>query len=203
MKKLLVLAAVMTLFASPALAGIDGSAHDFVNGKNAAGTSVAISGATEICVFCHTPHNATDDKLPLWNRTLPANNVYTMYNSATFDGDPNNDVPGPESLACLSCHDGTIAVDAYGSNTGSNKLGESGGYLDGSSALLSQDLTDDHPIGVTLTNNSDQLKTPVTAELFSDKVECASCHDVHDGTIGDFLITSNANSALCLDCHDK
>ena len=39
--------------------------------------------------------------------------------------------------------------------------------------------------------------------LFSNQVECASCHDVHDNTLGMFLRISNANSDLCLTCHNK
>jgi cytochrome c peroxidase len=35
------------------------------------------------------------------------------------------------------------------------------------------------------------------------KVQCASCHEVHDQTIYRFGKISNAGSALCLTCHNK
>ena len=91
----------------------------------------------------------------------------------------------------------------------------------GSSAILGTDLSDDHPIsftyGTTLATADGELFDPtITASglggnidadmLFgatNDQLECASCHDVHDDTHGNFLIMSNTASALCLTCHNK
>lgn len=70
----------------------------------------------EVCVYCHTPHGATTEA-PLWNRTLPATGGYTPYLSSTID--TNIGQPDGISLACLSCHDGTIAVDAIRNAPGS------------------------------------------------------------------------------------
>ncbi|MCP4668022.1 MAG: cytochrome c3 family protein, partial [Deltaproteobacteria bacterium] len=40
--------------------------------------------------------------------------------------------------------------------------------------------------------------------LFLDKIECASCHDVHNAYDNDHLLNVDNNaSALCLACHDK
>lgn len=64
----------------------------------------------EICVYCHTPHAAnTQVSLPLWNRTIPST-TYNTYNSSTLTQSVSQ--PGPNSLSCLSCHDGTVAVDS-------------------------------------------------------------------------------------------
>ena len=41
------------------------------------------------------------------------------------------------------------------------------------------------------------------ARLFNGKVECSSCHLVHDPSIPPFLRKSNAGSQLCLTCHVK
>ena len=39
-------------------------------------------GTTEVCVFCHTPHNSSGD-LPLWNRySSSGSRVYLMYTSS-------------------------------------------------------------------------------------------------------------------------
>lgn len=46
MKKLLVIAAALALFATPALALIEGSKHDLATGTEGA------------CSYCHVPHNA-------------------------------------------------------------------------------------------------------------------------------------------------
>jgi len=34
-------------------------------------------------------------------------------------------------------------------------------------------------------------------------VECASCHNPHDNSLGNFLRRANAGSASCLSCHIK
>jgi len=73
----------------------------------------------EICVFCHTPHNANNDldndgtldhedpnrsRAPLWNRRLTHTHVFEVYTSPTMNADCDA-TPSPLSLACLSCHD--------------------------------------------------------------------------------------------------
>ncbi|MDH5528061.1 MAG: hypothetical protein OEY97_12225 [Nitrospirota bacterium] len=63
----------------------------------------------EACVYCHTPHNGSP-VAPLWNRNLSDPEGYQMYSSPNFDSKPGN-APDGISLACLSCHDGTVAVD--------------------------------------------------------------------------------------------
>jgi len=73
------------------------------------------SQTAEVCVFCHTPHGANllaPGATPLWNRTVPnGSTVYVIYGSPNFDG-TNSGQPQGVSLACLSCHDGTIALDS-------------------------------------------------------------------------------------------
>ncbi len=69
--------------------------------------------STRICVFCHTPHNATLGVTPLWNRKL-SSATYTPYSSSSLDaetilGGPLGQ-PGGSSKLCLSCHDGTLAI---------------------------------------------------------------------------------------------
>ncbi len=77
----------------------------------------------EVCVYCHTPHGANNTvALPLWNRTFnnPAYTTYDTLNTSTLTSDI--DQPGINSLACLSCHDGTLGVDSIINMPGS------GGY---------------------------------------------------------------------------
>lgn len=75
----------------------------------------------EVCVYCHTPHGA--NKLvnaPLWNRTINTSS-YTIYDKPRTLNRPIGQ-PGPNSLTCLSCHDGTISIDSIINMPGS------GGY---------------------------------------------------------------------------
>ncbi len=103
----------LALLAHAAAAGtIVGSKHDlytvWYNGPH----SSSLNQYAEVCVYCHTPHqgnsDAAMDGVPLWNRVTPSSS-YTLYSSPTLDSSPGS--PGGYSLACLSCHDGTLAVD--------------------------------------------------------------------------------------------
>jgi hypothetical protein len=85
-------------------------------------------GTTEVCIFCHTPHAANPTvtgAAPLWNRLLPLDISYTVYTSQHFEAQDAAGNPGrPKgvSLACLSCHDGSIALDALVNAPGSGGL---------------------------------------------------------------------------------
>ncbi len=210
---------IMLLAAGMAFAGIAGSKHD-LSTKN--------FGTTELCIFCHTPHNAqlgNTTAVPLWNHVTTAVTTYTLYTSATLDATPTQ--PTGVSLACMSCHDGTIAVDAYYSqpgntlHAGTTKINQA--PFSGS-ANLGTDLRNTHPVSFTYNAalvtadqthsnaSSPQLATPNAGmvggklPLFGagkDQLECASCHAVHDPTNIPFLRMANTGSALCLTCHTK
>ncbi len=63
----------------------------------------------EVCVYCHTPHGAnTNIDLPLWNRTITSSSYTTYDTIGTSSLTSNVSQPGINSLACLSCHDGTL-----------------------------------------------------------------------------------------------
>lgn len=161
-------------------------------------------GTNEVCIFCHTPHNAGAKQIvPLWNHgTTTA--VFTTYASATLNATPGQ--PNGNSRACLSCHDGTVAIDTFGGRTGTN-------FAVGS-RVLGSDLSNDHPVSFTydaaLATADGHIVSPASAAqvvpgipLFNGELQCASCHQVHDNTHGMFLRAANAGSALCLRCHLK
>ncbi len=184
-------------FGGSAYAGIAGTAHDLTNGN-----------AGEVCVYCHTPHNAnTAITAPLWNRAS-STATYTMYSSPTIDM-TQAATPQGVSLACLTCHDGTIAIDQY-LNGPNPPAGGKNGTLSGKKKI-GPDLSNDHPISITYDNTKDtefNALSAISATLpffgsGNDQVECATCHDVHDATNADFLRVSNSGSALCTTCHVK
>ncbi|MFQ6108814.1 MAG: cytochrome C, partial [Candidatus Aminicenantales bacterium] len=113
MRKALILSAIALLgvLVTVALAQISGTAHDF------SGDTWNTSG--EICIVCHTPHNADTSvsAAPLWNHDVTTA-TYTLYSSSTLDATLGQ--PGDISKLCLSCHDGTVAIDSFGGATGSN-----------------------------------------------------------------------------------
>jgi len=162
---------------------IDTSRHDLATGTG---------DNNEICVYCHTPHaSETTIEAPLWNK--PASGAtYQTYDSTistTLDGAVLG--VGSVSIACLSCHDGTQAMDTVINQPGRNGFNAAGariGSLGGTGEIddpagnpntplnpvanIDVDLTNDHPIGIlyggfdTGTGPSDpDFVTPATATI--------------------------------------
>ena len=89
--------------APPARAALVNTKHNLsVSGPG----TVKATGETQICIFCHAPHNSSPTP-PLWNRRSPGS-TYTPYTSSTQRAAVGQ--PTGASLMCLSCHDGTIAL---------------------------------------------------------------------------------------------
>jgi predicted CXXCH cytochrome family protein len=186
-----------------------------------------------VCVFCHTPHNAVDTGLvsiaPLWNRALPPEGQsYSMYQSDTFKANvnPQPTAPTGASRVCLSCHDGTLALNSYGgkvlhgSGAGSSYLKMPTDSDSSKNANLGTDLADDHPISFPYTadlaykmNLVAPAGLPASIKLDSGgNLQCTACHDPHDDQYGNFLVMNNGDpnkpgynptvtSPLCVSCH--
>lgn len=119
--------------------------------------------------------------------------VFPTYTSGTMDASPGQ--PSQTSRLCLSCHDGSVAVDPAG-------VGGTTGFGPG--------LKDDHPIGFLydreLVRRDGNLRDPseiAPLRLFEGRLECLTCHDVHDDRYPAMLRMSNSGSSLCLGCHRK
>jgi predicted CXXCH cytochrome family protein len=193
-------------------AGIANSAHDFSTNGWANG---------EICLPCHAPHNNNSGTnnltSTLWNHKLSAVQNYNMYASPTMTkfSVSIQSQPSAGSKTCLSCHDGTVAVDSFGANTGTHFVQAVNN--------TGTDLSNDHPIsfiydsglasrsGGTLQNPSSALSglagggTIANDMLINGMLECSSCHDVHNqyNSPKYMLKRSNSGSGLCLTCHIK
>ena len=217
----LVASAMMGL-TSQAVAGISATKHNL----STTGTGDIKSDNPEICVFCHTPHNAIkNDNIPLWNHELSATANYGVYTSPSFDGTDISDVGGvTEANAsvtnlCLSCHDGTIALNSMNNPSNSHLTtvmsgsGQTSGMISaGRATNLGNDLTNDHPVNFSYATSyaadTLYLEDPTTltdVRLFNDTVQCASCHDPHtsDAATQPFLRFTMTGSGLCLKCHIK
>lgn len=148
--------------AGGALAGVFNTKHNLGStGVNAASN---FTGTREICVFCHTPHGGDGAAaVPLWNRHLEPGGFQTYDQMGTTTLDASVEPIGSVSLACLSCHDGTQAMDALLNDPGSGREhpGFRGGRWIGQAASvegrigpatvitnLNKDLTNDHPVGI-------------------------------------------------------
>ena len=198
MKYLFVVISFLGMF-TVASAQIAGSAHDF---------SMESWSDGKICEPCHTPHNSHNPGGPSWAHGPLWNHdnslaVYTVYTSPTMDYPTGT--PGTVSKLCLSCHDGTVAIDAFGGASGST-------FMTGSAAVGSNsDLSNDHPIGIVwrhqttrpnCTNYCHFIERKVKFFGPTTTVECASCHEPHNNSMnGKMLRAPLAGSELCFQCH--
>ncbi len=198
------------------------------NMREATVSGMTLTDYGEICVYCHTPHNNNIDiEVPLWNRSTPAAGQYQMYDSPSLDMDIATSPVGV-SLACLSCHDNSIALDqiinrpsatanlnasGIGIQTCATQCHVGSNPVDGlnfEGTFLDTDLRNDHPISVEFDPSKDpKFHAMVDNEIngmplygTNHRVECASCHNPHDNSNRPFLRISNENSAMCLACHD-
>jgi len=129
---------------------------------------------TEVCVYCHTPHAANSQiDAPLWNRTINTSQ-YTVYDKPRMLNQPIGQ-PGPNSLTCLSCHDGTIAVDSIINMPGSG-LYDKNQETDSQIAFLNTWGEN----GGAGSGNHLTLSAPSTG------FGCLACHSSGIGTIPDF-----------------
>lgn len=159
--------------ADAAVTGIRNTRH-FLGSTAPAGNNT-FSGTDEVCVFCHTPHGAATGagNPPLWNKNIPTGpyTVYSTANSSTMDAALATDgagggAIGSVSIACLSCHDGTQAMNsvinapgsgltnaaytagAWTAGTGPTPVNTANGRMGTGIANLGTDLSNDHPIGI-------------------------------------------------------
>ena len=203
-------------------AGILNTKHNLsVSGP---GEVTAIS-ETEICIFCHTPHNAYP-VTPLWNHELSTVENYINYWSPTLKSYASQAEAPPIdgfSKLCLSCHDGTIAIGSVSSRD--MPIDTTADYLDiGLPGYLGTDLSGGHPISIVfdtaLVNLRNQdpsimhLNWPINdpdVKLYPTQgrqygVQCTSCHDACGGGKGDPgappFWRKSTHDDVCLVCHD-
>lgn len=158
MKKIVLSVAALLATAALAYAAaspntIVGSAHD-MNVRPYDQASGDTQSTTEICVYCHTPHNAYRN-VPLWNRVDPS--PQQLYNSVTLSTEAKSATFTMNSISafCMSCHDGVTKMGAIKNlpvaGEGGDVAGNFGTEITASWAALgtvaSQSLKNDHPIG--------------------------------------------------------
>lgn len=223
MKQKLILAVFLAFLSTALFAqSIVGTRHDLSM------TGVMTNKSTnenQICVFCHTPHQHAITATPLWNKTLSSTATYGVYASGTLNAIPTEvGSGGTVSNLCLSCHDGTVAVNSLDNKSpiGTPTMG-TGTELDATGkiaaareTMMGINLTNDHPINFTynaaLATADGGLVSPASASyvdvaskvpLYGGKLQCATCHNPHNNVNSMFLRKANSGSALCLTCHSK
>ena len=244
----------ISVFASMCFAKVDkiniiNGPHDlrYGGGFNAkGGTDInAVSGtwvaATyTLCNFCHIAHKfaidnpATAPGELLWNHQLSTQtftNYQSVYMTATTTPiDPSN-LDNPSAL-CLSCHDGTVAINAnYAAVTGGtvNPV-QIGALASGQYQINPGDQNKQHPINfaytAALASQNGMLKSPASASAVdangeiplytvggvASTMQCATCHEPHQNAgilTRDFKTAAGAARATtpgwswCLYCHSQ
>ncbi len=213
MKKTVQAAVLLSLLLCLPLAragSIVGSPHDFLK-------SPWVLSA-QICTPCHAPHSAGTLPAPLWD-SESAIQTFPTYGKTRLPtmAEALRGQPDGMSKICLSCHDGIIALDRYGRQPDTS-AGWAGGDRHGFAP------SSNHPISfvydTALATKDGRLYDPSTRlsgltgskgtiaadMLFSNRMECSSCHDVHNTKAAPgtkLLVKDTAGSALCLTCHNK
>ncbi|MHB0968454.1 MAG: cytochrome c3 family protein [Thermoanaerobaculia bacterium] len=175
---------------------------------------------TEICKFCHIPHNPVVRE-QLWSQPLSA----AQYDTPMITSSAGRTSPAPQpdgaSRLCLSCHDGTVAIGNMRPRGGSN--GGSALRLNpGSRGYLGTDLSGSHPVSFIVTDappdpaQTSDIGVKALTAIQSDidvrldaagKMQCTSCHDPHDdrnfqpGVTPHFLVKPTTTE-VCLTCHE-
>lgn len=102
----------MLLFALPEASypGVRNTKHNLMLRNAPPGTD-----DEAICVFCHTPEDASAGAEPAWNRSN-GNGPYATYDDIGRLGVSGSRAVGSSSVACMSCHDSTqaLGVMAFG-----------------------------------------------------------------------------------------
>jgi hypothetical protein len=175
--------------------------------------------STQICIFCHTPHNASP-QTALWNRRDPTR-TFGRYSSAalvidnpdvrtqkSFYGEPNG-----SSRLCLSCHDGLTALGAV-------LRGGDIQFPTGSERIAYLNISSHHPVSFVydaqtwsaiiakkpLEGYQLPLSDPVVKLDKKNRMQCTACHDPHQdqsdiaSSLTPFWVGKDHDS-VCLACH--
>ena len=175
---------------------------------------------TEVCKFCHIPHDAVVPH-PLWGHAL-SNAEYRVPDITSPSGGTR---PAPQpngaSRLCLSCHDGTVALGDVGGGpiamAGAQRL------TPGRPGYIGTDLSGSHPISFVVPDASgssgpsdgrDMGLRPLSS-ITSDpdvrldaqgRMQCTTCHDPHSdryyekGKVPHFWVKPTVQE-VCITCH--
>jgi hypothetical protein len=196
--------------------GMVNSPHDFTTQTN-----FWVSGVTNwipnnnVCEECHTIHKAVSSYKnagPLWaHEGTGAPPTYTAFTSPklTAAGYPSGGTPGWSSLACLSCHDGILALNQLnGKSTPATPVNiatvASFAVITAGAAGGPTDISGTHPVGV----DYNTCQAADSTGLFPASTPVANAGADTGKTIQAFLLfnetTEGGGSAMveCASCHD-
>ncbi len=210
-------------------AGVSDTVHNLsVSGPG----TIKATSETQVCIFCHTPHNA-DPSGPLWNHQLPSGVTYLKYTSSTMvaccTAQSNAPDPNGATKLCLSCHDGTVALNVIVNSQGtastvaSNLASGASSYttalatnqfaLNTVGSTTFTNLTGQHPVGIPFPGSTTslgaskadptQFGTVATTGCIAGVPTCVTGGAA--STAGAYIYlygTAGAYSVECASCHN-
>lgn len=203
------------LFPVIANAGVANTKHN-LSISNPIPGSIKAASETQICIFCHTPHNASP-AYPLWNHEISSGLNYTQYASDTLKAYSPGNAPPIDGFSklCLGCHDGTIALGAIINGGGSINVGTMTEkdilnqdvlvprrLQPGDPGYLGTDLSGGHPISIIFDaklvadRNGDQTTDPNSYPLILMKLQLPNDPYVK------LYPTQGGQGVQCTSCHD-
>jgi len=148
----------------------------------------APTGISMMCMSCHDGVTSVAANMGAFPTLL----------NAPGTGNPSviYTIDASKTGAIGDVYDGpTGFLGIWGANIG-NALPGGGGTID---------LSNDHPISFAYPATSSVLQEPTDPRLrlfgTTKKLECATCHTVHDNTNAPFLAMPNTSSLMCRNCH--
>jgi hypothetical protein len=150
---------------------------------------------TEVCKFCHIPHNAVVPQ-PLWGHTLSTVDRYLVPTIRRGKG-ASEPAPQPDgsSRLCLSCHDGTVALGDIGGSGPPIAMAGAQRLDRGRRGHIGTDLSGSHPISFVVPDGEpggpdserdmglrplDLIRSEESVSLDAKgKMQCTTCHDPH------------------------
>lgn len=175
---------------------------------------------TQVCKFCHVPHNAVVP-VPLWGHTL-SDAQYDVPEITTRSGREPAPQPDGSSRLCLSCHDGTVALGDIAGEPAPLAMSGAARLSAGRPGYLGTDLSGSHPISFEVPDGDAELSSvdrdmglqplevirqdPAVPLDGDGKMQCTTCHDPHadvyyqPGRVPRFWVKPTLEE-VCLTCH--
>lgn len=219
----LLCAGLVLCWLSPGASGSQSSVVGTVHNLSVSGPGeIKSRSETEVCRFCHIPHNAVVPQ-PLWGHALSEVREYQTP-ALRQGGGTRVPVPQPDgsSRLCLSCHDGTVALGEIAGKRGETDSLASERLTPDRRGYIGTDLTGGHPVSIVPQDDLSRddperemglrpLSTIVaTGDARLDvegKIQCTTCHDPHsdahyvEGRVPRFWVKPTV-SEVCLACHE-
>jgi len=176
---------------------------------------------TEICKFCHIPHNSTTP-VPMWGQELSSAQYRVPQVRTAGGGRATVPQPDGDSRLCLSCHDGTVALGDVAGEPFPIAMAGSQRLSSGRPGYLGTDLSGSHPISFIVPDgagrfdaDTDMGLRPLSLIRSDDhvrldeqgKMQCTTCHDPHSdryyqpGAVPRFWVKPTVGE-VCLTCHE-